>query len=391
MDFRGFDFFSLLLLVISVVSPILCRNTDAEWFDTVDVDTTTNKMYGNKGRTTTQERVPDWFPRTRKTTLPSGDETTIRQSFFTHPTNNLTSIITTLLKSFAKLTTSEFSSLEKGEEKEYLINVIRLEIFTIASGNHFILPENANEEVEQKQNKRASAVAALYLDLFCTKDIDAIVSNVTRETVAQHYESRSARMTMNKTYEILQTVFDKLDEALERDTFLDTMYIAEQIRYAARLFGIPAEKKTYFPFDRISRDSVETKTLVEWLNNLDIRKFLIHELFLEMTRIKPRTDSENDEDMISVRSMLKVARERCCMDKMQKLYTSILDEAAKNFIIEDYPGRTSRAFVEKLKKAAEIDEKIKGEWEKKKNEEREELRILRGKYKRVNDKVIAPQ
>jgi len=285
--------------------------------------------------------------------------------------SSLTSTMAATLKNFAKFTTPDPPSLEDGGDD--FANVLRLEIMTMASRNHFVLPPNANETIGDEQLEKASIVTALWLDLCCSENMEVIFENATLETVVEYESASRKSLTINEMHEILQALFRKIIDAIRQDYRLRVMYSFKRTRYLVRLFTTSStEGKIFIPFRDLAQNTVNETTMNVWLNLLDTRAYAVHKKFLEM-RKKPRTEKQVD-DYVTVHSVLKVARLPCCVREVQRFYTTTLYEIAENFVATDSLQKTIRVFIDRLTEAIEAVSEVKNEWTKEKRKMRESLR-----------------
>jgi hypothetical protein len=225
-----------------------------------------------------------------------------------------------LLTKFAKLTT-KYAPSEKDDSYSTISWVLALEVFTIASGNHFILPPSTDASIEKMRRDRSGAVvstfwAALPFTTF------ADLGWIFKDSIDPYARTL---LNVNTTAEILQNALNKLfDLYCNNATEYNTLW-------SLPFSNVPSttEGKVYIPFEDLTKNESTRSKIYEWFeaSSRFAGKLKIHSEFLKIVE-----GAVEDLARFSVveHSLLKCIKKQLHDDEdMRGVYLRVLDDEVR--------------------------------------------------------------
>lgn len=215
---------------------------------------------------------------------------------------------------------------------------LRLEFFTIASGDHLgLVPVEQEPNVDAEHHNIAMAISDLWLKLPTMVQIEEIIKNVTAELVKTFDPKEPCTRT-----NIMKLFFDIMEAKLAANPQLYVAY--REAKFNTENRNKIDGHKTYF-VSTVSKQE-EKEIFTQWFMRPRIRRFLVNKLFLQESanRSDLQTDSNEYERYILARSILELSKNTNFTDEVQRIYDEVISEIADHFAPHNHRFKSPACF-----------------------------------------------
>lgn len=207
--------------------------------------------------------------------------------------------------------------------------ILRSELFTIASGNHFTIPPLGT--LDEDLHKGAQAMVRMWTDLATMERMDNIINNAALEVVTHSAEDYPDQ-------KIIEALFKCIEQRLQKEPTMNGKYLALKNTSAET----PRTCKLFFKVEDYNDDQLEA-AVIEWIAEPTMKKYFVNKLFLQQSL--SRKDRQGIEYFKMAKSLMRLAQNESWTSTVQKIYDETIDEVAQDFSVMEHPYESnSRIF-----------------------------------------------
>lgn len=214
--------------------------------------------------------------------------------------------------------------------KHAISAILRLEMFTIGSGNHFTIPP-LDANLDEDLHRGAQALARLWTRLATMERMDNIINNATVEVALHSAEDFPDQ-------KIVEALFKSIEQRLKAEPNMYHQYWAfknttSAVRHSCKLF---------FKVEDFNDEQYE-EAFMDWIVQPTMKKYFVNKLFLQQS---VRGKSFRDVEYFKMaKSLMRLAQNENWTSTAQRIYDETVDEIAEDFSVMEHPYESnSRIF-----------------------------------------------
>lgn len=215
--------------------------------------------------------------------------------------------------------------------KHAISAILRLEIFTIASGNHFTIPPS-DTKLDEDLHRGAQALTRLWTRLATMERMDTIINNATVEVASHTTEDFPDQ-------KIVQALLKNIEQRLKDEPSMYHDYWTFKNTTSASVLH---SCKLFFKVEEFNDDQHE-EVFMNWVAQATMKKYFVNKLFLQQS-VRGKDTQELNYFRIA-KSLMRLAQNENWTSIVQQIYDETIDEVAKDFSVMDHPYESnSRIF-----------------------------------------------